>query len=184
MTEIQHFPSLLPSLTPSLHISVTSGVATGSTKLAAFDAALRQASVGNFNLIRLSSVVPAGAVVSQKPPLQADPHGSWGDRLYVVLAECRVDAVHQEAWAGIGWVQDNTTGRGLLVEHEGHSRAQVEADINSSLDDLVAGRPGLIVGEKHWLIDGGTCVDDPLCALVVAAFEGDPWRGDDVIDLT
>lgn len=183
MTELQKLQPAQPETSSSLHIAVTGGVATGATRLAAFDAALRAAGVGNFNLIRLSSVVPVGAVISRKQPTRTDAHGVWGDRLYVVLAECRVDLVHEEAWAGIGWVQNAETGRGLFVEHDGHSRAQVEADIESSLDDLVSGRPDIEFGEKHRLVNGAVCGGVPVCALAVAAFEGDPWRGEDVLVL-
>ena len=42
-------------LQPGLDISITSGLGQGPTTLAAFDAALRDAGIANFNLIRLSS---------------------------------------------------------------------------------------------------------------------------------
>lgn len=183
MPDARLSPGATARVVPPLHIAVTSGVGTGSTKLAAFDAALRQAGVANYNLIRLSSVVPPGSLIEVGPRPGGDDDGAWGDRLYIVLAECRVDTVHEEAWAGIGWVQDHSTGRGLFVEHEGHSRAQVEADIDSSLDDLMAGRRSMAFGEKHSVVEGATCTEEPLCALVVAAFGADRWPHTDVIEL-
>jgi hypothetical protein len=42
------------------------------------------------------------------------------------MAEMRVDTPNIEAWAGIGWVQDKETGKGLFVEHEGNSQHTVE----------------------------------------------------------
>jgi arginine decarboxylase len=44
-----------------LEIQVTTGTGEGPTPLAAFDAALLDAGVANYNLILLSSVIPAGA---------------------------------------------------------------------------------------------------------------------------
>lgn len=160
--------------TRSLTISVRSGTGTGSTPLSAFDSALRAAGVANRNLVYLSSVIPAGSDIrADIEPTEA--MGAWGDRLYVVRAECRVEVHNEEAWAGLGWVTEEATGRGLMVEHEGHSRAQVDADIESSLDELAARRPGFAEQSRDRLVCGITCESDPVCALVVAAFHSEPW---------
>ena len=106
-----------------MRIYVAPGIGTGPTKLSAFDAALNDAGVANYNLIRLSSVIPPNATIVATDPTirpQAIP-GDWGDRLYVVMAEKRVDTPNTEAWAGIGWVQDKASNKGLFVEHEGES---------------------------------------------------------------
>lgn len=47
-----------------LEIVVTSGTGEAPSELAAFDAALHQAGVANFNLIRLSSLIPPGSQVT------------------------------------------------------------------------------------------------------------------------
>lgn len=44
-------------------VVLTSGTGTGSTALRALDAALLNAGIGDFNLVRVSSIVPAGAEV-------------------------------------------------------------------------------------------------------------------------
>ncbi len=100
-----------------MDIHVGSGVGLGPTKMAAFDAALYMAGAANYNLLRLSSVIPPGSnVVAYEASIPELP-GKWGDRLYAVMAEMRVDTPNVEAWAGIGWVQDAETGKGLFVEH-------------------------------------------------------------------
>src|SRR5581483_6375695 len=103
-----------------MHIRLTDGIGTGPTELSAFDQALVKAGIANYNIIYLSSVLPADSKItlSHKPEKL---EGEWGDRLYVVMAQKRTSQRNQEAWAGIGWMQDQGTGRGLLVEHEGHS---------------------------------------------------------------
>src|SRR5580704_19364546 len=111
-----------------MQIQISEGLGIGPTELAAFDQALVHAGVANYNLIYLSSVLPPDSQVSFEPK----PHkleGEWGDRLYVVMAQKRTSQRNQEAWAGIGWIQDRKTRHGLLVEHEGHSEAEVRADI-------------------------------------------------------
>lgn len=165
-----------------LGIQVSAGTASGPTTLAAFDGALRVAGVANFNLIRLSSIAPPGSVVSVLEA-GAAPEGTWGDRLYVVLADERVETHNEEAWAGIGWTQERRTGRGLFVEHHGNSRHRVDADITASLEDLVAGRPGMAFTPVQRLVTGATCVDEPVCALVVAVFGSESWPAEATIDL-
>ena len=114
-----------------MRIEIASGVGSGPTELAAFDAALIAAGVANFNLLVLSSVIPpASEIVESEERL--NPDGEWGDRLYVVMAQEQVTTRNTEAWAGLGWARDEGSGRGLFVEHHGGSRAEVEGDIDDS----------------------------------------------------
>lgn len=159
-----------------MNIYVAPGIGTGPTKLSAFDAALNHAGVANYNLIRLSSVIPPKAkIIRQKSsiPTGAMP-GNWGDRLYVVMAEQRVDTPNTEAWAGIGWVQDKETGKGLFVEHEGNSEKTVRQDITQSLEALMATR-NVNFGEIQMEVVGRTCTNHPVCAMVIAVYQASDW---------
>lgn len=166
----------------SLHITIRLGCGHGPTHLAAFDAALREAGVADRNLLRLSSIIPPGATVERTPEPAGCP-GRWGDRLYVVMAEARVERPHEEAWAGIAWRQDPATGEGLLVEHHGHSQNQVETDLLSTLESITRGREHRLWGEPEMAVTGVVCEDEPVCALAVACFQDEPWRPGEVIDL-
>jgi arginine decarboxylase len=158
-----------------MNIQLTKGVGTGPTELSAFDQALVKAGVANFNLIYLSSVLPPESEVHVlETPVP--PEGGWGDRLYVVMAQMRTSRRNQEAWAGIGWIQDPITKHGLLVEHEGHSELEVREDIRSSLEALAANR-NTEFGPIHMAVTGAKCVDYPVCALAVAVFESAEWQG-------
>lgn len=157
-----------------MNIQVSSGVGIGPTELSAFDQSLVHAGVANYNLIYLSSVLPPGSKVNiEKNPER--PEGAWGDRLYVVMAQKRISQRNQEAWAGIGWIQDPKTKQGLLVEHEGHSESEVRADISNSLTALARNRQ-MEFGQQHMHVVGTRCIDLPTCALVVAVFESTSWR--------
>jgi len=160
-----------------MKIYLASGLGNGPTKLAAFDAALNDAGVANYNLLRLSSVVPPGSKIipSDSPIPEEVMPGQWGDRLYVVIAEKRVDTPNAEAWAGIGWVQDEKTGKGLFVEHEGESEKHVRRDIQQSLEALMATR-NVDFGEIHMQVVGKTCTHHPVCALVVAVYQASDWE--------
>lgn len=163
--------------TMDIHIAPSTG--SGPTELAAFDSALHAAGVSNYNLLRLSSVVPpkSNIVVHKKDeaiPSEYMP-GEWGDRLYVVMAEMRADRPNMEAWAGIGWVQDKESGKGLFVEHEGHSEAAVRLDITQSLEALTATR-NVDFGEINMVVSGTVCKHLPVCAMVVAVYESEGWK--------
>lgn len=156
-----------------MNLKISKGIGHGPTELAAFDQALVNAGVANFNLILLSSVLPQGSQVVERGDTDTPP-GNWGDRLYVVMAHKRTSRRDEEVWAGIGWIQDET-GKGLLVEHEGHTEEQVRADITHSLRALQANRNQQF-GEMQMIVTGVRCEDDPVCALAVAVFESEPWQ--------
>lgn len=163
-------------------ISVRLGRASGPTALAAFDAALQQAGVADRNLLRLSSIIPAGAVIEDDTG-DTGCDGEWGDRLYVVMAEERVERHHEEAWAGIAWCQDLDTGAGVFVEHEGHSEHQVSLDLETSLTSLIERRPEARWGEPQRRLIGVVCENEPVCALAVACFAAEPWVDPSVVDV-
>jgi arginine decarboxylase len=156
-----------------MQIDIASGIGSGPTELAAFDAALLTAGIANFNIVVLSSVIPGGSkvVVSNDP---IEPTGQWGDRLYVVMAQERVSARNAEAWAGLGWVQDADSGRGLFVEHHGGSQAEVERDIADSLAALSHNRQETF-GPVEMKLAGTTCGDGAACALVAATYQASDW---------
>lgn len=161
-------PGLLPDRLP-----VLAATATGVTELSAFHRALESAGVGRFNLIRLSSVIPPGASVDRHG-LALPPVGRWGDRLYCVYAEQRTSVRGEEAWAGIGWVQRLDGGGGWLVEHEGGSEDFVTEAITASLTDMVAGVEATFTAPE-FVVTGGHCHGEPVCALVIAPFAVAGW---------
>lgn len=156
-----------------MKINVSAGTGVGPTEISAFDHALVNAGVANFNLIYLSSVVPPNSQIVVKDG-KLNPIGNWGDRLYVVMAQKRTNQRNQEVWAGIGWMQDHESKQGLFVEHEGHSEEEVRADIKNSLEALAANR-GMKFGPIHMKVVGKKCIALPVCALVVAVFESAEW---------
>lgn len=157
-----------------MNIYLTKGTGDGPTTLAAFDSALNDAGIANYNLIRLSSVIPPGTTIMRPENHEMPVGGQWGDRLYVVMAEWRTAEIGVEAWAGVGWVVDKQTGKGLFVEHEGTNKAKVERDIQSSLEALMKTR-GVDFGEIHMELNGAVCENEPVCAMVVAVYKAESW---------
>ncbi len=156
-------------------IKLATGLGSGPTKLAAFDSALNHAGVANYNLIRLSSVIPPNTEIQVSDKKLTKLPGEWGDRLYVVMAEQRESTPNKEAWAGIGWVQEKKTGKGLFVEHEGESEKTVREDIRDSLNALMATR-NVDFGKVQMEVVGAMCHRDPICAMAVAVYQASDWE--------
>ena len=78
------------------------------------------------------------------------------------------------ACAGLGWIQDDDSGAGLLVEHYGEDEAAVEAQLKATRDDLAGRRPGRF-GPLSARIASIACADDTVAAVVVAALRVESW---------
>ncbi|MFF0316619.1 pyruvoyl-dependent arginine decarboxylase [Micromonospora sp. NPDC005252] len=156
-----------------MNILVAGAVGRGPTELAAFDAALVAAGVADRNLIYLSSVLPPASSVEQVDRIGRTP-GSWGDRLYCVVARARTAAPDAQAWAGLGWVQDDC-GRGLLVEHDADDEVSLRGLVTTSLDALCRNR-GTSFPSRGIAVAGARCTGRPVCALVVAVFQSVAWE--------
>lgn len=90
-------------------LRVVTGTGTGPTATAAYDAALLDAGVGNYNVVTVSSVVPPSAAVEV---LDTAPDlGETGNRITVVQAR----AVGRAAAAALSWGR-TATGEGLFYE--------------------------------------------------------------------
>jgi arginine decarboxylase len=64
---------------------------------------------------------------------------------------------------------------GLFVEIHGSDRAQLEGDIQATLESMIAGRP-LPYGSIESEIVGIECRNKPVCALVIAVYQSEGWE--------
>jgi arginine decarboxylase len=155
-----------------LRIHLSTGRGEGPTPLAAFDAALRDAGVANYNLICLSSVIPPNSEIVRT---RFDPPGDeYGHQLYVVMARMDEQIPGRIAWAGLGWTQDCGDGRGLFVELHGSDRADVERRIHATLESMMPAR-SYAYGPIQSEIVGVECHNQPVCALVIAVYKSRGW---------
>jgi arginine decarboxylase len=146
-----------------MRIHVASGVGTGPTPTAAYDAALAAAGVHNYNLVTVSSVVPADAEVREVTTVP--DLGPTGERLWVV--QSRADGTEGTLAAGLGWATG--PGPGLFYESAGTDPAAVRERVASG---LAAGR-----GLREWSFDdetvrvaSATADGQPTCVVYVAAY--------------
>ena len=155
----------------TLPISIRTASGQGRTLLSAFDDALWRAGVANYNLIRLSSVIPRQSRISfSSEPLA----GEHGDQLHCVYASGLAEQPGETVWAGIGWVRDET-GRGLFVEHHAGSEESLDELIRLSLEDLVERRGGGY-GRIHSVTTSAHNDGRPACALAIATYQVSGWE--------
>lgn len=167
-----------------LKIIVTGGFGTGRTEISAFDGALKNAGVANYNLITLSSVIPPySKVIVRELSVHHYSALEHGRRLYVVMAKQLQNEPGLAAYAGLGWVQSNLKtdpkfcGRGLFVEHHGYSKHDVQTKIKQSLEDMILNRPeGHIYGKQRMFVYGGE-VDQKgyACSVAIAFYKSEDW---------
>lgn len=155
-------------------IRVSAGSGKGRTTMAAFDSALRSAGVADHNLIRLSSIIPPGAVVDVCEP--ADQlRGAFGDGMLCVYAVAFATERGDDAWSGVGWSRaTDGSGRGLFVEHTGHAEEQVRTLVNASLVDMADGRSETFAFENI-VLSSARCAGQPACSVVVATYRTFGW---------
>lgn len=160
-----------------MKIVVTAGRGEGSTTLSAFDTALKMAGIHNYNIIRLSSVLPPESeVVIRKWRNSSSEHGK---KLYTVLAEIRTDVLNHSIAAGIGWYQIKD-GRGVFAEHydvienldSKEAENNVAKKIESTVRDLCANR-GYPFSKRNFKtsIVSAEVKAKPTCVLVAAVYE-------------
>lgn len=114
-------------------IRVVWGTAHGPTELSSFDAALAEAGVHNYNLVTLSSVIPAGPAIEITGT--APDLGPPGEALEVVQSAATAGPGERAA-AGIGWARTEN-GPGIFYEVSGTDPDAVRREIR---EGLAAGR--------------------------------------------
>lgn len=154
-----------------MKIRVTSGTGEGKTKINAFDRALLDAGIGDYNLIKLSSVIPESSEVEVgRPELK---EADYGDKLYIVLSESREDREGYEAWAGLGWTQEES-GKGIFMEASRDSKEEVEETIKLEIEDAKTYRDEDLKTSEVEIV-GKECREGPVCSVVAAVYEDEDW---------
>jgi arginine decarboxylase len=149
-------------------IRILAGSATGPTALSARDAALADAGVHNYNLVTLSSVIPAEATLERVD--EAPELGPTGARLHVVEGAATT-AGPATVRAGLAWTRGDD-GAGLFYE----TGAEIdETTIRERLErGITAGRRlrGWGAGDIETLVTRATADDGAYASAVVLATYG------------
>ena len=120
-------------------ITVVKATGIGSTAKSAFDAALHQVNIHNFNLLPLSSVIPPNTKVVRRERFQRAPLP--GSMQPVVMATITSNIANTKISAGIGWKLAQEGG--IFVEVSNLQPKQV------TQSELITG-VGEIAGHRDW----------------------------------
>ena len=113
---------------------VTAGTAEGSTELNAFDNALLAAGIGDLNLVKVSSIVPAGARL-----LDASPPITPGSLVPTVYSEVHSDTAGETICAAVG-IGIGKDSHGMIFEHSASSRDVAERVVTGMVQEGFARR--------------------------------------------
>jgi len=146
---------------------ITSGKALSRvSKLNAFDRALLNAGLGNYNLVQVSSIVPPHAKLIEPVKL---PIGSI---VFVVMARMDGDP-NDEISAGIAWAkiksEDGTEGFGVLVEgHGNEEKDTLVKKLTGMCIDMAEAR-GMIVEDIKVKVEEMRVPDDHYGSVIATA---------------
>ncbi|MBI4212784.1 MAG: arginine decarboxylase, pyruvoyl-dependent [Chloroflexi bacterium] len=136
----------------------TVGHAEGETRLNAFDNALVAAGIGHWNLVKVTSIAPPGALVIDEPlAIEA------GTLVPAVLAAVSSEKAGESICSCIG-IGLSTNGPGMIMEHSGAGTAPQMEEIVGKMIREAMGRRGLRTDEiavrsvTHTVERAGSCV--------------------------
>ncbi len=114
---------------------LTKGMGKHKEKLTSFELALRAAGIAQYNLVKVSSILPPGCkIISRERGLK---HLSPGEIVFCVMSENSTNEPHRLTAASIGIaVPREKTEYGYLSEH--HSFGQKEDDAGEYAESLAA----------------------------------------------
>ncbi len=149
-------------------IHIAAGIGRAPTAMAAYDAALADANLHNYNLVSVSSIIPAEAtiaVVDRAPDL-----GPAGNRLTVVEGKSVVgpDETADTAATAIAWATG--PGPGLFYEASGTDPDAVEREARRGLDAGRELRDWELTDRDTRVAAVDTTGDSYTAAVVVAAY--------------
>lgn len=115
-------------------VHLARGSAEGRSDLTAFDNALRDAGIADLNLVRVSSIVPRGAILTERPP--SLPVGTVVHAVYTsVASDVPGELVSACVGAGTG------VSGGVLMEHSCHGPAdEAERAVRAMIEEAFEGR--------------------------------------------
>ena len=116
-------------------IFLTKGVGRHRDRLSSFEAALRDARIASYNIVRVSSIFPPGAkVISKAKGLQYLSHG---EIIYCVMSQNDTNEPHRLVGASIGVaVPKERNQYGYLSEY--HSYGETDEKAGDYAEDLAA----------------------------------------------
>ena len=114
---------------------LTKGVGISKEKLTSFEMSLRDAGIAEYNIVKVSSIMPPQCkIISKKEGLKML---SAGQIIFVVLSECSTNEPGRKVTSSVGFaLPKDRAHHGYLSEH--HSYGQSKKDAGEYAEDLAA----------------------------------------------
>ena len=93
---------------------LTSSVGTGGTSLTSFDNALYKSGIANYNLVKISSILPASSILAKHITIKE------GSILYTAYASLTTKEQKQVAAAVAVGIPEDETKIGVIMEYSGY----------------------------------------------------------------
>ncbi len=149
-------------------VRVVWGTGSGPTAIASYDAALAAANIHNYNLVTVSSVIPAGTTVNACGT--APELGPAGEQLTVVEGCATLEPGEADpAVAGLGWAQ-TATGLGIFYETGGTRPERVREQIAQGLAAGRELRDWEFDDDARQIVTAATTPDEYTTAVVLAVY--------------
>lgn len=159
---------VIPETTAQL-VLVTGGTGFGSTELTAFDAALQDAGIHDANLIRISSITPAGAETQRPAPQELADQIEPGAYIPAVYSWKASEQTGQRVYAAVagGTLEE---GYGINVEDHGiGDEEEVVRERCRTMLEEMAERRGSALSDTWVRYETLTIPESTDCGAAVAA---------------
>lgn len=153
-------------------IRIVWGIGYGTTPSSSFDAALAEANVHEYNIRRLSSVIPAD--VSVDAVGTAPDLGATGNSIDAAMAR-QTSPPGYRASAGMAWARDGVTGPGIFTEVSHEDAETVERRLEYGIDRSCELRDFGDVTTHKKVVTADPAPDEYVTAVVLAVYgDSDP----------
>lgn len=152
-------------------IEIIWGSGDATTRLSAFDKALFDANINNYNLIRLSSIIPSEVEIKKMGTFDRNST-TIGKTLYVVMASIISTERGSTISAGLGWVLSDEGG--LFIEPRGvYPKDECREELETGLQEMMEYREWNWRGEIEDKILSHE-IENVGCTLVCAVYGTTP----------
>jgi arginine decarboxylase len=152
-----------------MEIKILSSKAEGKTLTSAFDLALAKVGLQNYNLIKISSIIPKGAKVIKLEEYE-NPDKKVGDILHVVISEKFSNVKGQKITCGLGWMLADEGGVFYEESLLDSSRKIAEKKLLDGLEDAKKIREWNWIDKPKIEIEEHV-VEENGCVIVVAVYD-------------
>ena len=121
---------------------ISSGVGVAEYKLISFDNALIDAGISNYNLLRVSSILPIGCTKAEKVDVK------YGSPLLVAYGEISSNQIGERVSSAISIaIPDNNTDIGIIMEYAGVCEEKEALDIVQEMAERAMKNHGISTKE-------------------------------------